>query len=612
MSPRLTNVNNLDQRQTRWLSLKGRLRPGVGTAQAQSDLSAVAGVLRKTYPEIDGNLHIKVESQLQYQMKFSPPMTAFAIMLALLAICVLLVACANMAGLLLSRASRRTREIAVRLAIGAGRASLVRQLLIENLLLALAGGAVGLSLAYAVVRFFNSLPLPTDIPIHFAVELDGRVLFFTACVSILSTFLFGLIPALRTTQLDLVPALKAIDAMTSKKRRLWGRNVLVSAQVALSLALLTISGVMVEGFSAELARGPGFRTDRLFLMSLNTTLVRYTDAEKTQFFKQLLDKTRLAPGVKSAALASAIPLAIGNSTVGIVPEGHHMKSGQESLSVFHNIVSDGYFETMGVAIVRGRNFLKSDKAKTMAVAIVNEQIAHHYWPNQDAVGKLFHLQNAAGPLVQIVGIARTTKALSISELPLDFVYLPFAQNQRAQMSLIAESKSPDATTLAPVLRHVVQEIDRNMPVFDARSMKDLYENRAVKTPNMMAQIVAALGVMGLILTVIGLYGLVAYSVSRRTREIGIRMAIGADRQSVSRMVLKQGLLLGITGVTAGLVIGILACRAIASSAFMDLGDPGVRPFAAVSLLLILTTMGATYLPARRPSRIDPMRALRDE
>lgn len=290
-------------------------------------------------------------------------MTAFAIMLALLAICVLLVACANMAGLLLSRASGRTREIAVRLAIGAGRASLVRQLLIENLLLALAGGAVGLSLAYAVVRFFNSLPLPTDIPIHLAVELDGRVPFFTACVSILSTFLFGLIPALRTTQPDLVPALKAIDAMTSKKRRLWGRNVLVSAQVALSLALLTISGVMVQGFSAQLARGPGFRTDRLFLMSLNTSLVQYTDAEKAQFFKQLLDKTRLASGVQSAALASAIPIAIGNSTVGIIPEGHQLERGQESISVFHNIVSDGYFETMGVAIVRGRDFLETDKAK---------------------------------------------------------------------------------------------------------------------------------------------------------------------------------------------------------------------------------------------------------
>jgi predicted permease len=216
MSASLTNTNNLESRQVRWLSLKGRLKSGVGIAQAQADLSAIAGVLRTTYPSIDRNLSVKVESQLAYQLRSSPPTTAFDVMLGVLAMCVLLVACANVAGLLLSRASARTREIAVRLAIGAGRASLVRQLLIENLLVAIAGGTAGLSVAYVVIRFFNSFSLPTDIPIKFAVELDGRVLLFTAIVSIASTLLFGLIPALRTTRPDLVPALKAIDAATSK------------------------------------------------------------------------------------------------------------------------------------------------------------------------------------------------------------------------------------------------------------------------------------------------------------------------------------------------------------------------------------------------------------
>ena len=195
---------------------------------------------------------------------------------------------------------------------------------------------------------------------------------------------------------------------------------------------------------------------------------------------------------------------------------------------------------------------------------------------------------------------------------MDFVYLPFTQNQQPQMSLVAESKSPDATVLVPVLRHVIQEIDRNLPVFDARSMKDLYDNRAVKGSTLICEVVATLGFMGLILAVVGLYGLVSYSVSRRTREIGIRMAIGADRQSVSRMVLKQGLMLGLGGVAAGLVIGLFAARAIASMPFMSAGTPGVLPFAAVSLLLILTTVGATWLPAKRAARIDPMRALREE
>jgi macrolide transport system ATP-binding/permease protein len=438
------------------------------------------------------------------------------------------------------------------------------------------------------------------------------VLLFSAGASILSTFLFGLAPALRTTRPDLVLALKSIDPATSKKRRLWGRNLLVAGQVALSLVLLIVSGVLVEGFHAELTQGPGFRTDHLFLMSVNTTLARYTDAQREQFYKQLLEKARLAPDVRSAALASAVPIAIGSITVGVVPEGYQLKPDQEALSVFHNIVSDGYFEAMAIPIVKGRSFLESDKADTPPVAVVNEQFAYHYWPNQNPLGKRFRLGNATGRFVEIIGVARTTKYLSVSESPLDFVYLPFRQNQQPQMSLIVESKSPDATALAPVLREVTREIDPNMPVFDARTMKDLYNNRAVRAPNLISEIVATLGFLGLILAVVGLYGLVAYSVSLRTREIGIRMAIGADQGSVSRMVLKQGFTLGIAGVAVGLVIGVFVCRAIGSMAFLPLGHPSVLPFAAVSLLLILTTMGATYLPASHASRTDPMRALREE
>jgi len=612
MAPTVTGANTIDQREVRWLKVNGRLKPGIGVARAQADLSAIASSLQKAYPQVDGNLRVKVETQLQYQTEFSPPRTAFLIMLGLLSICVLLVACANVAGLLLSRSSARAREIAVRLAIGAGRSSLVRQLLVENLLLAIGGGTAGLGLAYAIVKFFSTIPLPSDLPLKFDFQLDNRVLLFTACASILSTFLFGLAPALRTTRPDLVPALKATDAVTSKPGRLWGRNLLVAGQIALSLVLLIVSAVLVEGFRADLIRGPGFRIEHLFLTSLNTSLTRYTGAQRDQFYKDLLDRTRLAPDVKSAALASAVPIAIGGNTIGVVPEGYQLRRGQEAITVFDNVVSDGYFETMAIPVVQGRGLLESDNENAPAVAVVNEQFAGHYWPNQSALGKRFRLRNATGKLVEIIGIAKTTKYLSISESPLDFVYLPFAQNQQAQMSLVAESKSLDARVLAPVLRRVIRSIDRNMPIFDARSMKDIYANRAVTSSNIVSEIVAALGLMGLILAVVGLYGLLAYSVNRRTREIGIRMAIGADRLSVLAMVLRQGLTLGLAGVAAGLVIGVFACRAIGSIAFLHLGQPGILPFATVSLLLVLTTMGATYLPARRASRIDPMRALREE
>lgn len=615
MSPRLTGVNNLDRRQFSWLIMKGRLKPGVSIAQAQADIGAITSALKQAYPHVDGNLRMKVESQLQFQTEFSPPKTGFVVMLALLSICVLLVACANVAGLLLSRARARSREIAVRLAIGAGRGPLVQLLLVENLLLAVGGGVAGLGLAYAVIALWNSIPIPSDLPISLGARLDHRVLLFTAGVSILSAFLFGLAPALRATRPDLVPALKATDGVNSSSRksgRLWGRNLLVSGQVALSLVLLIVSAVMVAGFREDLDGGPGFRMDRLFLTSMDTSLVRYTDFERQQFYKRLLDETRLAPDVESATLASSVPLAVGGATIGVIPEGYQLKRGQEAITVFDNVVSDGYFETMGIPMVEGRSFLESDRANTPAVAVVNDQFARHYWPNKNPLGKRFRLRSATGKPVEIVGVAKTTKYLSITEAPLDFVYLPFTQNQQAQMTLVAESKSPDATNVKPVVRRVIQQIDRDMPVFDARSMKDIYENSAVKTANILDEMVAALGLMGLILAVIGLYGLVAYSVSRRTREIGIRMAIGADRPRVLGMVLRRGLMLGLAGIAVGLPIGIFACNAISWIPFFSLGHVGVLPFAAVLLLLLLITAGATFLPARRASRIDPMRALREE
>ena len=612
LSPRVGTADNLNQRQVRWLTVKGRLNPHVGIAQAQADIDAITSELQRTYPKTDGNLRMKVESEFQFQAEFAPPRTAFILMLGVLALCVLLVACTNVAGLLLSRSTARAREMAVRLAIGAGRVSLIRQLLIENLVIAIGGGAVGLGIAYAAVRLFTSIPVPSDLPLKFSAQLDGRVMLFAACASILSTFLFGLAPALISTRQDLVSALKATDAVSSKTGKPWGRNLLVGGQMALSLVLLVVSAVLVQGFRADLIRGPGFRTDHLFVMSLNPSLLRYTDVQTKQFYKQLLDKARLAPDVKSAALASAVPITIGATQISMVPEGYQLERGREAITIFDNVVSDGYFDIMGIPIIQGRGFVESDQVNTPTVAIVNEQLAHHYWPNQNPIGKRFRLRNETGELVEIVGIAKTTKYLSINELPLDFVYLPFAQNQQPQMTLIAESESPATTSLAPVLRQVVQEIDRDMAVFDARSMQDIYINRAVKTPTVIAEIVSMLGVMGLTLAVVGLYGLAAYSVSRRTREIGIRMALGADPLSVTKMVLKQGLVLGLAGGAVGLLIGVFACRAITSGTFYNFGHISALPFAAVSLLLIFTTIGASYLPARRASRIDPLQALREE
>jgi len=289
---------------------------------------------------------------------------------------VLLVACANVAGLLLSRARARSREIAVRLAIGAGRWVLIRQLLLENLIMAIAGGAAGLLVADLSADFWRRNPIRTDVPVVFDVQVDNRVLLFTLVVSVVSTLLFGLVPALRASRPDLVPALKGTDGETGSRRRLWGRNAIVAGQVAVSLVLLTISASMVQGFREEFAQGPGYRTDRLFVATLGTQMAHYSEDQTSRYYRDLLDATRQAAGVKSAALGG-IPMQDAALSVGIVPEGWHLQPNEQSIATMCFYISDGYFETMNIPILQGRDFRRLDGAGAPLVAVVNEQAAKH-------------------------------------------------------------------------------------------------------------------------------------------------------------------------------------------------------------------------------------------
>jgi putative ABC transport system permease protein len=612
MSPRLGQGNTLERRDNRWLWMKGRLKPGVSVAQAHADLAGIEAQLERLYPQTNRHQEVQVLSEFQLRAKQSPPNVAVVAMQCLLAICVLVVACANVAGLLLSRARARSREMAVRLAIGAGRGALIRQLLLENAILALTGGLAGMAVDYANVSLFNTIPLGADIPLSLHAIVDGRVLFFTIAASLLSVFVFGLAPALQTTRLDLVPALKAADADSGGRKRLWGRNLIVTGQVALSLVLLVVSAVVWQGFHDLFQQGPGFRTDHLYLTSFDTSPIHYSEDQTQRFYKDVLEKTRSAPGVRSAALMAAVPLGNGYASASLLPEGLTLASGQQLPNSFSVSVSDGYFGTIGTLILRGREFLSSDRADTPRVAVVNTQFASHYWPQQDAVGKRFHLGEASGPLVQVVGVAQTAKYFWIAEPPLDLVYFPYTQAPQSALTVVAESSAPDAATLAPVLREVVRQIDPSMPVSSERSMLDFFSQRAVKVSNIMVGVVASLGMMGLLLAMVGLYALVSYSVSRRSREIGIRMAIGADRQGVLRMVLRQGLVLGSIGAAAGLILSFVACHALQAGLWIVAGQFNYLLLPAVAVPLMIITLLAAYVPARRASLIDPMRALRDE
>jgi len=612
MWPRVTSKPEdkpLESRDFRALTVKGRLKPGATVAQAQAEVTAIANNLARAYPDTNRNRTAAVRTELEARTQQSPPDAILVTMLSVLAMAVLVVACANVAGLLSSRAPVRAREIALRLAIGAGRPRLIRQLLTESLLIAVAGGLLGLGVGYAGVTFFRQIKIPSDLPIKMNFEMDQRALVFSLVVALASAVLFGLAPAIQTTRTDLVSALRSATADTPGRRRLWGRNLLVAGQVAISLVLLTVSTFLFRGFRHEIAQDPGFRTEHFLMMSFDPGLVHYNESQTQQFFRELVERARSVAGVKSAALAFSVPFSTSQDGVTIRPEGFQFPPGKEDVSVFANTVGDDYFDTAGVRIVRGRGFHITDTANSPHVAVVNEEFAKHYWPGKDPIGRRFRLNDRNGPWFEIVGVAKTVKYLWIAEAPMEFLYLPLAQHPQQRMILLAESAADPLTLVAP-LRAVVHSLDANQPIYDVRTFGDFYHMRAVSTPNLLIQTVAAMGIMGLVLALVGLYGLVAYSAGRRTREIGIRMAIGAQRASVLRMVMHQGLILALIGISIGLVASVGAEQLLKAS--FGAGKTDFVAYLLVAPTLLGITMLASYVPARRASRIDPMRALRYE
>ncbi|MBV9269285.1 MAG: ABC transporter permease [Acidobacteriaceae bacterium] len=380
-------------------------------------------------------------------------------------------------------------------------------------------------------------------------------------------------------------------------------------QIAASLALLTAAVEMAGTFREKWRDGPGFRTDHLLTMAFDPQLAHTNEAQTERFYKELIRRVRVLPGVKSAALTGELPMSNDTDDVSISPEGFRMPPGRETFPVDMNVAGDGYFDTLGVQLIRGRGFRQTDTATAPKVAVVNEEFAQKYWPNTDALGKRFRLDNAQGPAVQIVGITKTAKYEWIGEPPTQFVYLPWTQHPRSKMTLLVESQGPPTQLIEPV-RNVVRSIDAGQPVFGVRTAEDFYQKRIVRAPVMILQTVSAMGLAGLALTLAGLYGLMTYATGRRTREIGIRMAVGADTKDVLGMVLRQALRLVAVGVGIGLVLAAAAekgLQAIFESTRID--------FAAYLLILpalVAVTMLAAFIPARKASRIEPSRALRYE
>ncbi len=603
-----------EDRDDRELTVRARLKPGVALGQAGSEIAALAQTFAREYPVFNRDRGAAVRTFFEMRTQSSDVNWKFSVIFMVLALAVLLVACTNVAGLLLSRARTRTREIAVRLALGAGRFRLVRLLLAESLLLGFLGGLGGIGVGFAGIQLLRTFQIPTELPVTVPFRMDLRVLLASLAMAVVSAILCGLVPALQTTGANLANGLKTADADLPGRKRLWGRNGLVVAQVAMSLMLLTASFLMARSFQKIVLDGIGFNRDHLLLARFDPRLVRYDAAQTERFYKLLTERVREVPGVQGVALSESPPLGLnGFNEVAFVPEGFELPRDRESFTSAMDVVSEGFFDTIGIPILYGRGFLPSDQAAAPRVAIINEQLAKHYWPEalpDQVVGKRLRLDGVVGTPVEIVGIARTVKYRGTTERPEDFVYMPLAQVPKVWMVLLVRS-SGDPLQWVDSVKSVVKRLDPNLPMLGTRTYEDLYRYHAVEGPGVAIRLVGSMGVVGLLLAIAGLYGLVAYNVSRRTREIGIRMAIGAGPSSVLRLMMGNGLLLVGTGLGIGLAMGFAVERLMNAMLFHAGGIDLVAYLVVVPSMLLATALAA-YLPARRASRMAPTLALRCE
>jgi len=601
-----------ERRDVRTLDVRARLKPGVTFARAREETALIAKALERTYPDTNRNYGLLVRTAFDARLDERGPSAPAAFMLITLALVVLLVACANVAGLLMSRAPARQREIALRMAIGGGRLRVTRQLITESVLLAIGGGALGLAIGYGGAAIFRRLPIVSDIGVHLTFELDRRAIVVGIVLAAASTILSTLVPAWRATQnRDLAQPLRTSTREVRGPRHLWGRNGLVAAQVALALMLITVTVFLSRAFETELSK-PGFRTDRMLLSNFEPGLARYTPQQTAAFYTQLKERARALPGVTSLGMTSVMPLNQDyRDPAAIVPEGYELPHGTESVSVLSARIDEGYLRTMDIPVVGGRGIAEADTADTPRVVLVNEAMASRFWPGQNPIGKRIRFVDRAGqPSAEIVGITANNKYNWIGESPTPWLYLAQRQDPGVRSTLLLASQGDGAALAAP-LRNLVRELDANMPIAGLRTIEDFYFGNAIGVVLTLTRVTGSMGVLGLTLAMIGLYGLVAYAVARRTREIGIRIAVGARPAGVLRSVLGHGLVLAAWGMGFG-VLGCIAVNGLLRGIFPSSGGIDVTTYLRVVPVLAAVTLLAAYFPPRRASRIDPLIALRAE
>jgi putative ABC transport system permease protein len=601
----------LDRRGATTFRIAGRLRPGATIAQASTVVRAVGRELEHSYPETNGGSDAVVLSTRDTRPEpgISRIMTFAGALFLALAGLVLLVACANVASLLLARANARRREIAVRLSLGASGRRLMRQLLTESILLALLGGLAGLLLALWAGEVLSSvLRLPTDIPFVFDVALDLRAIAFISAVTGAAALVFGVTPARMASSPRLTSALRNDDTLAWRGRRFRTGDLLVVGQIAVTCVLLVLAGLGVRSLARVADVDPGFSTDDRLVASVSPALQGYDADRGTSFYRRLLDQLQALPGVRSATLVQYVPLDFSASGGGAYVGG---ESQDEVPSVFWAVVGPSYFETLGTPLHEGRAFtIDDDRPDARRVAVVSETLARRFWPEARAIGRTLRLGSADAPPVEVVGVAADVKVRTLTESPQPLVYLPLGQNYRSSATLVIHSAG-DALALAPAVRGVVRALDPEMPLSDVKTLEALVRGRGLFTVRFAAVTVMCVGALALVLAVVGLYGVTSYAVTRRVRDIGIRMALGAGRQRLLRGVLGDGLRLAVAGVLLG-IMGALAVARLASALLFGVSPADPLTFTSIAILLISVALLASFAPARRATRVDPVRVLRQE
>ena len=608
MQPDLMPMGNFIDRVERdnhWLMTLGRIKPGVSFDQAAAAVKVISDQLNAQSPNQSlGAYALLVPlSQSPYgaQAVLLPVFTVSMIMVGV----VLLVACANLSNILLARATVRRQEIAVRLASGASRWRVIRQLLTESVLLSLLGGAAALLLSLWANRYFNDVEIPLQYPVVVNARIDGLVFLFTTLASALCGIVFGLVPAWQSSQTALAPTL--LDARSTMPfRRSWLRSGLLVAQVAVSLALLVAATLVVRSQTQVSSTSPGFDPSGVNLFAMDVSQSGYDTSTGPALYRNILREVSTVPGVQSASLAFQLPLVVvGMITRGVDVEGY-APTAREDMNFGFNVVSEDYFATMRIPVKRGRAFDARDDALAPKVAIVNEPFARRYWPTQDPIGRMIRI---AGEAYRVVGVVREIKYVTLTEDPRPYVYTSLAQSYLPQVTLHVRAAG-DTAAAQQAVREAVHRVDRALPLFDVRTLQ-AQADVSLGAFAVATLFLSAAGLQALLLASIGIYGVVAFSVAQRTREIGIRMALGATAGQVLRLVVGQGFVLSVVGVAIGVALALVSARILAGLLYgIGPRDPLTLAFAAVGLLGVAII--ACWIPARRALRISPMTALHYE